>query len=361
MEALNESNRALSRLTGLTNDAIVEAKELKDIRAHWAEWRVEWEHKLATNEMQFLRSVADLQSAFQHRSTLMETNYREVMEQKLSAQNKDFHLALERAVIETQQRLWADLDRIRTEFERLIHLELRVVRQRAALHAAAPAPVAAVPAGEPLPKFDYEKFADRFRGAPEYVKEKQALYIPYFQDCKELLDIGCGRGEFLELMKENGVEAHGIDLSDESVAICRSKGLGAEAADLFRYLEDLPESSLDGIFCAQVVEHILPARLPDMIRLMATRLRRGGLLAVETPNPECLAIFATHFYLDPTHQRPVPVPLLVFYLEEFGMGHIDVHRLSPAVETMPSLASLPEDFRNAFFGGLDYAVLARRL
>ena len=112
---------------------------------------------------------------------------------------------------------------------------------------------------------------------------------------------------------------------------------------------------------AQVVEHLPPDRLPEMIKLCASRLARHGIIAIETPNPECLAIFATHFYLDPTHHRPVPHPLLAFYLEEFGMGSIEVRKLSPAVETMPGLASLPEDFRETFFGGLDYAILARKL
>jgi len=98
-----------------------------------------------------------------------------------------------------------------------------------------------------------------------------------------------------------------------------------------------------------------------MIRLAASRLDRGGVLAIETPNPECLAIFASHFYLDPTHTRPVPHALLSFYMEEFGMGSIEVHRRSPAVESMPALASLPEDFRAAFFGGLDYAIIGRKL
>ena len=104
-----------------------------------------------------------------------------------------------------------------------------------------------------------------------------------------------------------------------------------------------------------------PSRLPEMLRLCASRLARNGVIAIETPNPECLAIFATHFYLDPTHQRPVPHPLLAFYLEEFGVGGIEVRRLAPAVESMPSLASLPEDFREAFFGALDYAILGRKL
>ena len=209
--------------------------------------------------------------------------------------------------------------------------------------------------------FDYGRFAERFRGPEEYVQSGQRFYLPYFSGCQNVLDIGCGRGEFLQMMRAEGVPAKGIDLSQESVAICRSKGLEAEAADLFVYLADLPEASLDGIFCAQVVEHLAPARLPEMIRLCASRLARNGVIALETPNPECLAIFATHFYLDPTHQRPVPHPLLAFYLEEFGIGRIEVKKLSPAAESMPSLASLPEDFREAFFGGLDYAILGRKL
>jgi O-antigen chain-terminating methyltransferase len=109
------------------------------------------------------------------------------------------------------------------------------------------------------------------------------------------------------------------------------------------------------------VEHLPPERLPEMIRLAASRLARDGVIAIETPNPECLAIFATHFYLDPTHTRPVPHPLLIFYMEEFGVGNIEVRKLSPAVESMPSIGSLPEEFRDAFFGGLDYAVIGKKL
>ena len=213
----------------------------------------------------------------------------------------------------------------------------------------------------PVPLFDYGRFAERFRGTEEYVKAGQQFYLPMFKGCRSVLDIGCGRGEFLEMMRDAGIPARGIDLSDESVAMCRHKGLDAERADLFEYLAALPEASLDGIFCAQVVEHIPPERLPEMIKLCASRLSRNGAIAIETPNPECLAIFATHFYLDPTHTRPVPHPLLAFYLEEFGVGNIEVRRLAPAVESMASLGSLPEDFRDAFFGNLDYAITGRKL
>jgi O-antigen chain-terminating methyltransferase len=98
-----------------------------------------------------------------------------------------------------------------------------------------------------------------------------------------------------------------------------------------------------------------------LIRLAASKLSRGGLLAVETPNPECLAALAAHFYLDPTHNRPVPAALLKYYFEEAGLGGIEIRTLSPAAESMPSLAGLPEDFREAFFGGMDYAILGRKL
>jgi hypothetical protein len=97
------------------------------------------------------------------------------------------------------------------------------------------------------------------------------------------------------------------------------------------------------------------------VKLASTKLRRGGVLALETPNPECLAIFSTHFYLDPTHTRPIPPPQLAFYLEEFGFGKLETHRHSPAIESMPSLASIPQDFRETFFGALDYAITATRL
>ena len=350
IEALNQSNRALSELGG----RIAVAEELKDIRNHWAEWRLDWEHKLQQNEIQFLRSVADLQGAFQHRVSLMDASYRDAL-----------HVSLERAGSDIQKRLWADLARVREEFDRLIFSELRLIRQRAGgvgLPAGPSRPEGTANEVAPTPpSLDYARFAERFRGPAEHVKAGQRIYLPYFEGRQEVLDIGCGRGEFLELMREAGVPARGIDLSEESAAACRHNGLTAETADLFPYLAALPEASLDGIFCAQVVEHLPPERLPEMIRLCATRLARHGVIALETPDPACLAIFATHFYLDPTHQRPVPAPLLAFYLEECGVGSIEVRRLSPAVESMPALASLPEEFRETFFGGLDYAILGKKL
>ena len=355
LDAINANNRALVEL----GNRIAVAEELKDIKHHWIDWRDQWERRLQQNEMQFLRSVADLQGASQHRANLMDANYRDLVR----AQHKDFEGALERFTVEIQKRLWADLEKSRGEFERLIHTELRLIRQRAPVAPIAPpSEPATAPAAAPAEfEFDYARFAERFRGSEDYVKAGQQFYLPYFQGRENVLDIGCGRGEFLEMMQAAGVPARGIDLGDESVEVCLRKGLQAEKADLFEYLAALPEASLDGIFCSQVIEHLPPERLPAMIKLAASRLARDGVIAIETPNPECLAIFATHFYLDPTHTRPVPHPLLSFYLEEFGVGKLEVRRLSPAVDSMPPLASLPEEFRQSFFGALDYAVLGRKL
>jgi O-antigen chain-terminating methyltransferase len=364
VEALNENNRAMVELGNRTAAAHAlaqsMAEEMKDIRDHWTEWRGEWERKLERNEIQALRNVADLQGAFQHRVDRVDSTWRE----SLLAQHKAFHAELRTSADDIQKRLWADMERFRAEYERIIHAELRTVRQRAQTwRGAMPwGPFPSAP-GEPVPTlaFDYGKFAEKFRGPEEYVKSGQRIYLPDFSGRQSVLDIGCGRGEFLETLRDAGVPARGIDLSEESVAMCRAKGLNAEVADLFVYLNDLPEASLDGIFCSQVVEHLAPERLPEMVKLCAARLSRGGVIAIETPNPECLAIFATHFYLDPTHTRPVPAALLAFYMEEFGLGRIETRKLAPAVESMPSLAELPAAFRESFFGALDYAILGKKL
>ncbi|MEN6608494.1 MAG: class I SAM-dependent methyltransferase [Bryobacteraceae bacterium] len=363
VETLNEYNRTFVRLAEADallreklEPAIQEARELKDIRSHWAEWRREWERKLSINEVQFLRGVADLQSGFHHRATQTELNFRDMMK----AQHEDFEGSLNRAADEIQKRLWADFAKVRTEYDRLIHAELRLVRQRAAMQ------LPQVPAAEPAkpvasPFSDHALLSARFRGTEEEVKEKQRYCVPLFSGMSDVLDIGCGRGEFLDLMREAGVPARGIDASEDQVSLCREKGLQAETADMFAYLAGLPEQTLDGIFCSQVIEHVPAERIPELVGLAASRLVTGGLLVFETPNPECLAIFATYFYVDPTHARPVPPALLSFYMQEYGLGGIEVRQLNPAVDSMPSLASLPAEFREAFFGGLDYAIYGRRL
>jgi 2-polyprenyl-3-methyl-5-hydroxy-6-metoxy-1,4-benzoquinol methylase len=372
IEALAETNRALAALAShhraLREEIAAldrarreemaalqrEAQELKDVRTHWTEWRVGFEERRAATEIHLLRTVSELQAAFQHRVTLLEQNFREAARQEHSL----FRDALDRTALDVQKRLWDDLEEIRSQYEKLIHNELKVIRQKVIANAPSP-PVP--PAVATHINIDWLRFAENFRGPEEEIRDRQRHYVLRFAGSAPVLDLGCGRGEFLEAARDSGLAAMGIDQSDECVALCRSKGLHAEKADLFAYLDALADQSLGGIYCSQVVEHIDPHRLPDLIMLMAKKLRSGALAVIETPNPECLAIFATHFYLDPSHTRPVPPRLLGFYMEEAGFGRIEVERLSPAVDSMPALADLPEAVREQFFGGLDYAIFGRKL
>jgi 2-polyprenyl-3-methyl-5-hydroxy-6-metoxy-1,4-benzoquinol methylase len=352
LEALNEHNRAV---VGLAS----QMAPLADIPSHWVEWRAGWEQKLTANEIQFLRSVADLQASFQYRVTQLEASFRDM----LKLQHSDYLAALERTDVDIQKRLWADMDKIRWQHERVIHTELRLIRQRARAAAevsAARPQEKPIPAAE-TPAMDYARFSERFRGSEEEIRKSQNFYRPWFEGCENVLDIGCGRGEFLDLMREMDVPAKGIDLSEESVMQCRARGFNAETADLFTFLNNAADCEFDGIFCSQVVEHLDPLQLPRMISLCAEKLTRNGVIAIETPNPDCLAIFATFFYLDPTHTRPAPSQLLDFYLTEAGFGAIGIHLRSPAAEIFPELLQLPEAARSRFFGGLDYAIVGRKL
>src|SRR5450631_3883078 len=152
IEDLNVCKQGLSLLAGkLSRDAEdlrSEANELKDIRAHWVEWRAGWEQKLAITEVQFLRSVSELQAAFHHRVNL-----------EVKAQHTEFERSLVRQNEELQQRYWAELSKVREEYERLIHSELRVVRQRASLAQAA-GQVARTAAPPEFANVDWLKFAD---------------------------------------------------------------------------------------------------------------------------------------------------------------------------------------------------------
>ena len=359
MENLNECRRALSLLSAkLSQEASLlrgegaelraEARELKDIRSHWSEWHMGWEQKLDRTEIQLLRSVAKLQAAFHHRFA-----------DQARAQHADLERSMLRLNEDMQQRFWTELARARTEYELIIHSELRMVRQKASLARTVERVSDTAPAE--FANVDWLKFAEKFRGAEEDIRARQQMYATRFREHAPVLDIGCGRGEMIQVLQEAGIAARGIDSNDDSIALCLAKGLNAEKADLFTYLSDLPDASLGGVICSQVVEHLPPARLPEMIRLVHAKLRSGGLLAFETPNPECLAIFATHFYIDPTHRHPIPPVLASFYLEEAGFGLVEIERLSPAIESMPSLAELPEAFRKQFFGSLDYVAFGIKL
>ncbi len=360
LEGLNAINRTLKTIPPRYDPPLAEIRretnELKDIRSHWLVWRREWEEKLAHNEIQFLRAVADLENSYAQRSAVLEQRF----EQRTAQQHKDFEGALERSNFEMQQRFWKELEKVRVEYERVIYAELRAIRYRPGSTAASVS-AGSASASEAALDFDWIHFAQKFRGQPDKIRAHFGKYKERFAGCTRVLDIGCGRGEFLEVLREAGVPGVGIDLNEGNVRLAQENGLDARAGDVFDFLDAEGPGSFDGIFCAQVIEHLPPADVWRLVKASALALRPGGVVVFETPNPECLAIFATHFYLDPSHTRPVPPALLAFYLEEAGFGRIDVERFAFASEDFPSLKELPKSVQEAFFGGLDYCAFARKL
>lgn len=224
------------------------------------------------------------------------------------------------------------------------------------------------------PDFDYFGFEERFRGSEEEIKERQRIYVEYFQG--EVLDIGCGRGEFLELLKEAGIQAKGVDVDLDMVLLCREKGLDVVREDAFAYLESLSDEFLCGIFAAQVIEHLEPSRVIQLVNLCHRKLRPGGILILETPNPKCLMVFAESFYMDFSHTRPLHPEAMKFLLESTGFQDVELKFSSPVESSMRipsrsdagSLGTTLEEFNRGIdrlnellYGFQDYAVIGKRL
>ncbi|MBI4767687.1 MAG: class I SAM-dependent methyltransferase [Deltaproteobacteria bacterium] len=181
---------------------------------------------------------------------------------------------------------------------------------------------------------EYVGFEDRHRGSEEAIKWKQKNYLPYFKDRGPVLDIGCGRGEFLELLKEAGIQAFGVDTNQEMVRHCRSKGLEADSGDGLTYLKGLSDQSLGGIFLSQVIEHLTPEVLRELVRVSFTKLRPGGLLLAETINPQCLSTFSGAFYLDLSHKNPIHPEAARYLWESLGFRQVELLYVSPFPEEM---------------------------
>jgi SAM-dependent methyltransferase len=151
----------------------------------------------------------------------------------------------------------------------------------------------------------YRGFEDLFRGSEQMIRDRQRVYLDLVSDRGPVLDAGCGRGEFLDLLAERGIECRGVDLDPDMVERCREKGHGnVEQGDLLDVLESIPAGSLGAIFSAQVIEHLEPARLQRFLELGLSRLRPGGLLIAETVNPHSAAALKA-FWVDPTHIHPL--------------------------------------------------------
>jgi len=158
-----------------------------------------------------------------------------------------------------------------------------------------------------------------FGSSEEVVRQVQSRFVDFFRHSAPVLDIGCGRGVFLELLREAGIEAVGIDHSQEAAAACRARGFSIHCEDARQFLGKTA-GQFGGIFCSHVIEHMGYDDATSFLALCHGALRPGGLLLVLTPNPEDLAVIAETFWLDPTHVRPYPKLLLQSMLRANGFA-----------------------------------------
>lgn len=180
-------------------------------------------------------------------------------------------------------------------------------------------------------EFPYFAFENKHRGSREEIKKRQSLYLEYFKGCQNVLDIGCGRGEFLESLKENNIGGYGIDIDEEMVSFCQKKGLNVQNGEGIAHLMWLENDSLDGIFMDQVIEHLQPRELAKIVKLSHEKLKGGTYFIAVTPNPISL-VAGPSFYVDLTHTRPVHWETMQFILESDGFRNVRAKFVSPVPE-----------------------------
>jgi len=253
---------------------------------------------------------------------------------------------------ERAERLLGELE------ERLTRLERRGT---GGAGPAAPVTVAAQPGAVSVP--DYFAFESRMRGSVEAIRERQRRYVEDFRAAAPVLDVGCGRGELLVLLRESGIEARGIDADADMVAYASGEGLDVEQADLVECLQALADGSLGGIFMGQVVEHLPAGVLVHSLQLAAKKLRPGGVLIAETINP-LSPIALRNYFADLTHAQPLVPETLELLARQAGFAETELRFLNEPAERLvepddPVIAANVRRLNELLFAPLDYALVAR--
>lgn len=216
---------------------------------------------------------------------------------------------------------------------------------------------------------DYFDFENYFRGSMELIKRNQKQYVKYFKGKSNVVDLGCGRGEFLELLNENDINAKGVDLYEEFVEMCRMKELDVICDDALHFLR--MQDKVGGIFAGQLIEHLTVNQLVELCGLAYEKLEEDAYIIMETPNPTCLAIYSHAFYIDPSHNKPVHPLTVKYILEKSGFTDIeiiytDTSRLPIEIPDIGGIEGA-DRFNNSMhmvsevlFGSQDYAVVAKK-
>ena len=290
-------------------------------------------------------------------------------------------------VAASQEELRASIGSLQQAAQSLKREVSRLLESGVVVQPVAAAPQGATTAGpersravaanqlDALDSHKYVGFEDQFRGSSGDIRQRVSEYLPFFKDARDVLDIGCGRGEFLALLREQGVPARGIDINGSMVDVCRQQGLDVAEADALTYLRAQPDGSLGGLFAAQVVEHLEPRYLTALLDAAFDKLRPGSTIVLETINPACWFAFFESYIRDITHVRPIHPDTLSYLLIATGFQHVDIRyrapypehdklqRLAPQAslgDAVDTLNANVERINRLLFTWLDYAAIGRR-
>ncbi|WP_165786955.1 class I SAM-dependent methyltransferase [Aliarcobacter cryaerophilus] len=210
----------------------------------------------------------------------------------------------------------------------------------------------------------YKSLEDKFRGSRDLIKERLTIYLPFLEVFKNIeqnvnvVDVGCGRGEWLQLLQENGIDAFGVDTDEGMLENAKKFGLNVKLIDAIEYLKSLDDESLYAISGFHIAEHLDFELLKELVKESFRVLKPAGLLILETPNPENIKIATCDFYLDPTHIKPIPPNLLSFLPEFYGFKRTKILRLQEDNELKNSdFVSIHKIIQGA---SPDYAVVAQK-
>ncbi|HVE94434.1 MAG TPA: methyltransferase domain-containing protein [Acidimicrobiales bacterium] len=252
----------------------------------------------------------------------------------------------------------------------LLRRELTYIKREPNTGVAIDAAVAVSPVRR-LSDHVYAAFEEKFRGTAQDVGALQSEYLPIAMtlptDAGPILDIGSGRGEWLDLLRRSGLPAYGLDTNAGFVAASVERGLDVRQEDGLQHLRALPRGSLAGVTAFHVVEHLEPEQVLQLVEDAALALAPGGALILETPNPQNLLVGSSTFYLDPTHRRPVHPLYLQFIVDKAGFDDAEILPLHPADPSCKDVGVTPAATPDALvtlvngllFGPQDYAVIGR--
>jgi 2-polyprenyl-3-methyl-5-hydroxy-6-metoxy-1,4-benzoquinol methylase len=290
------------------------------------------------------------------------------------AQEQSQRVATALALMAHLNNLLADMYDTRV-LQQLDDLHLRLNQEHRQLNDAIASlrdVTARVPGAAVETWYSADTFVDHFRGAADDIHDRYRDLAARLAGCAPVLDVGFGRGEFLELLRDLGIDAMGIEPVPALVEAARTRGLRAEVGSAFEYLGDLDDGALGGLVMIQVIEHLAPQHVIDVVRLASAKVRPGGRVVVETVNPTSLYTYAHAFWVDPDHVRPVHPAFLRFLFAEAGFATVEFVERSPVPED-ESLELLPGDdelvkrlnvnferINGLLFGPQDYAIVATR-